>query len=330
LLADVFTAALVLALFSLLEARELGRFERGALLGLVALCVSVHLTHLPIGIGLLGLAFIAYARAGQRAFARVRAPAIALLSGLVGISGFNFARTGSTALASGSDAFVLAHLVESGIASRVLSAHCPERGYMLCPYRARLPMSADRFLWVDALDIYPWQRRDAIAPETHRLLRDSLLEYPGLHLQTAARQTLQALSRFATGEGLDGDASYRIDPQIMRDFPGDLVAYRAAKQQASALPLAALRSVHTPCGWLALLSACALVVAASLPRFARLRSERCVRFAAFALAAYLLNAMLCANFSGVFDRYESRILWLLALGPWAFALSRANRARNAA
>jgi hypothetical protein len=327
LLADVFSAVLVLALFLLLEARELGRVERAALLGTVALCVTVHLTHLPLGMGLLVLAFIAYARsaAPQRALARIRAPALALLAGLAGISGFNFARTGSAALASGSDAFVLAHLVETGIASRLLSAHCPERAYMLCRYRAQLPMSTDRFLWVDALDIYPWQRRDLIAPEAHRMLRDSLVEYPGVHLQVAVSQTLKALSRFATGEGLDGEASYMIDPEVASTVPRELTAYRAAKQQASALPLAALRAVHTPCGWLALFSACALVVAASLPRLARLRDEPSVRFAAFALAAYLLNAVLCANLSGVFDRYESRVLWLLALGPWAFWLKRTGR-----
>src|SRR5204863_8197541 len=64
LLADVFTAVLVLALFLLLQARDLSRGERALLLGLCALCVSAHLTHLPIGLGLLLLAFGVFRRSG--------------------------------------------------------------------------------------------------------------------------------------------------------------------------------------------------------------------------------------------------------------------------
>jgi hypothetical protein len=322
LLADVFTAVLVLALFMLLEARDLRRLERGVLLALVALCVSVHLTHLPIGLGLLALAFVAYLRSGERALSRVRAPALALLAGVVGIAGFNYARTGRMQLASGSDAFVLAHLVESGIASRVLSEHCPERDYMLCPYRAQLPMSTDRFLWVDALDIYPWQQQEAISKETKRLLKDSLIEHPFLHVQVATSYTLAVLGRFATGEGLDSDARDLVEPQIAASASRDLAAYRAAKQQHDALPVAALKRVHTPFGWLMIALATALCLAALVPRFARLRGDPGVRFAAFALAAYVLNGALSGNLSGIYDRYESRIVWLLLLGPWAFWLRR--------
>lgn len=322
LLADVFTAVLVLSLFLLLQVRDLSRTERGVLLGLCALCVSVHLTHLPIGIGLLVLAFIAYLRSGERALRRVRAPALALLAGLIGIAGFNFARTQRVQLAGGSNAFLLAHLVESGIASRVLAEHCPERDYMLCPYRAQLPMSTDRFLWVDALDLYPWERQEPIARETRRLLKDSLLEHPGMHLQVAASYTVRELGRFATGEGLDSDARRLVEPQVAAYAPRDIPAYRAAKQQHDALPVAALQRVHGPFGWLLLALACALCAAAALPRFAELRRDSAVQFTAFALAAYVLNAALSGNLSGIYDRYESRILWLLLLGPWALWLKR--------
>jgi hypothetical protein len=327
LMADVFTPVLVLALFLLLEAGDLGRFERCVLLGLVALCVSVHLTHLPIGLGLLAVGWLAHARGAFRPPSRVLAPALALLAGLVGIAGFNFARSGRATLAAGSDAFLLAHLVESGIASRELAAHCADRDYMLCPYRARLPMSTDAFLWVDVLDIHPWERPEATAREAHRLLSDSLLDFPGLHLWIAMSYTLQTLARFGTGEGLDSDASPRVQAQIAMFAPRDVPAFRAAKQQADALPVAALRRVHTPFGWLVLALSCALAGLAALPAFAHLRREPSVRLAAFVLSAYLLNAALSANLSGVYDRYETRLVWLMALGPWAYWRSRATRVR---
>ena len=198
--------------------------------------MSVHLTHLPIGIGLLALAFVVYARAGARPLARMRAPALALLGGVLAIASFNFARSNRATLAAGSDAFLLAHLVESGIASQELSAHCAERDYMLCPYRARLPMSTDRFLWVDALDIYPWERRELISREAHRLLRDSLIDHPGLHVQIAASYTLRELARFGTGEGLDSDSSARVEPQFAAFVPRELPAFRASKQHTDEFP----------------------------------------------------------------------------------------------
>lgn len=327
IMADVFTPLLLLALFVLLEAHDLGRRERALLLGLLALCVSVHLTHLPIAVGLLLLA-LADARGAERPLARLRSPALALFAGLLAIAAFNFARSGRPTLAAGSDAFVLAHLVESGIASKELNARCDERDYMLCQHRARLPMSTDRFLWVDALGIKPWEQRELISREARRLLHDSLLDFPGLHLQVAASYTLQLLARFATGEGLDADARPLIEEQLRAYVPTDVAAFRAAKQQRDALPVATLRRVHTPFGWLALALSCALVGAAALSRSARLWREPSVRFAAFTLSAYVLNALLSANLAGLYDRYESRLVWTLALGPWAYAYNLVRRARR--
>jgi hypothetical protein len=180
-------------------------------------------------------------------------------------------------------------------------------------------------LWVDALDIYPWDRQEPIARETRRLLKDSLLEHPGLHLQVAASYTLQVLGRFATGEGLDSDAARLIEPQVAAYAPRDIPAYRAAKQQHDALPVAAIQRVHGPFGWLMLALACGLCAAAALPRFAQLRADPGVQLTAFALAACVLNAGLSANLSGIYDRYESRILWLPLVGPWAFWLRRKRK-----
>jgi hypothetical protein len=311
LMADIFTSALVLSLWLLIEADDLERTERWWLLGLVALCVSVHLTHLPLGLGLLVFALLL----GRRD--RLRAPGAALLVGVVAIGGFNFARTGRFSLASGGDAFLLAHLVEAGLASHVLDAHCQERDYLLCSHRRELPMSTDEFLWVDKLHIEPWLHEREIKREARRLLRDSLIEHPIQHLQVAVRYTAAVLARFRTGEGLDADAAYLIEPQIARYAPGDLPRYRAARQQASALPVETLRAIHTPIGW-ALLGASLFLVGAAFFGARRAQLSVPARYLAFVLAALFINAALSANLSGIYDRYQSRIMWLLGVGLWAW------------
>ena len=146
--------------------------------------------------------------------------------------------------------------------------------------------------------------------ETTRVLYDSLREYPAMHARVALMYTLRTLVRFGTGEGLGSEAAPWIEEQLSKYAPGDLGSYRAAKQQAGQIPVSRLRSLHTPFGFV-LLAASVLVV--GLNRALKLAS---VRFLAFVLAALLLNALLSGNLAGVYDRYQSRLVWLLAVGLW--------------
>ena len=315
LMADIFTPVLVLALFLYIEDESLTKLRRLALLALVALCVTVHLTHLPLGLALLALAWLwLRARKAVALQRRLLAPALALLFGLAAIGGWNTVRVGRWTLASGSDAFVFGHLVESGIASRMLDAHCPEREYWLCPYRARLPMGTDELLWVDALNLKPWDHPAAVSGEVSRLLRDSLREVPLLHARVAALSTLRVLGRFATGEGLDSDARSLIEEKLQTLAPGDVRAFEASRQQRDAIPVATLRLLHTPIGWA--LIALALL---ALTRWAWRKDLGTaeLRFLLFAVTAWFLNGVLSANLSGIYDRYESRLVWLF--GVWLLA-----------
>jgi hypothetical protein len=313
LMADIFTPVLVLALWLYVEDEQLSRVGRLALLALIALCVAVHLTHLPLGLALLAFAWLGLRSQALRR--RLVGPALALLAGLAAIGGWNSARVGHFTLASGSDTFLLGHLVDTGIASRMLDAHCPERDYWLCPHRERLPMGTDQLLWVDALDIKPWEHPAAVSGEVSRLLRDSLREAPLLHLKVALVSTLQVLGRFATGEGLDPDARELIEAQLQKVAPGDLASFAASRQQRSGIAITKLRELHTPVGWA--LIAFALFALGRWARHRQLGTPE-LRFLAFVFTAWLLNAVLSANLSGIYDRYQSRLLWLFGLGLLAW------------
>jgi hypothetical protein len=311
LMADIFTPVMVLALWLYMEDDALTRIQRLGLLGLAAICVSVHLTHLPLGLALLGLSWLWLRRHDAPALrSRLLAPTVALLCGLAAIGGWNAVRAGRFTLASGSDTFLLGHLVDTGIASRMLDTHCPERSYWLCPHRSRLPMGTDQLLWVDALDIQPWANPGAVSRESSRLLRDSLRELPLLHAQVALISTLRVLGRFATGEGLDADARPLIEPKLSVLAPRDVQQFSASRQQRDAIAVASLRQLHTPIGWT--LIALALIGLTRWAGHSDLGTSK-LRFLTFVFWAWLLNALLSANLSGIYDRYESRLLWLFAL-----------------
>ena len=327
LMADIFTPVLVLALWLYVEDEALSRSQRAGLLALIALCVTVHLTHLPLGLALLGCAWLWLTlRKAHELRRRLLAPAVALTVGLAAIGGWNSARVGHFTLASGSDTFLLGHLVDTGIASRMLDAHCPERGYWLCPQRARLPVGTDQLLWVDVLDLKPWDNPAAVSGEVSRLLKDSLREAPLLHAQVALESTLRVLGRFATGEGLDGDARELIETHMQKLAPGDVSAFVASRQQRDAIAVTKLRQLHTPIGW-----AMIVFALAALTRWARRNDLGTaeLRYGAFVVLAWFLNAALSANLSGIYDRYESRLLWLF--GVWLLAsikLPAAERLRG--
>jgi hypothetical protein len=313
LMADIFTPVLVLALWLYVEDDGLAPAWRVLLLALLALCVTVHLTHLPLGLMLIALAWLGlHMRGAHTLKRRLLAPSVALLVGLAAIGGWNASRVGHFTLASGSSAFLLGRLVDTGIASRMLDAHCPERDYWLCPYRARLPMNTDELLWVDRLDIEPWEHPAAVSNEVSRLLKDSLREEPLLHVRVALVSTLRVLARFGTGEGLDGDARERIEEHMVKLVPADVRAFAASRQQRDGIDVSLLRRVHTPIGWM--LIAAALL---SLWRWFRTPAGDAatpeLRFVTLLVCAWLLNGVLSANLSGVYDRYESRMLWLFGL-----------------
>jgi hypothetical protein len=314
LMADIFTPVLVLALWLYLEDETLSLAPRLALLSLIALCVTVHLTHLPLGLALIGLTWLCTrGSAGLRR--RLAASTLALLLGLIAIGGWNASRVGRFTLASGSDTFLLGHLVDTGIASRILDAHCGERDYWLCPHRGRLPIGTDELLWVDALDLHPWENPALVSQEVSRLMRDSLRELPLLHARVALASTLQVLGRFATGEGLDADARSLIEAQLQPLAPADVTAFATSRQQRDAIAVTAIRRLHTPIGWL-FICVTPLMFARALRR--KEPATPRLRLLAFVTAAWLLNAVLSANLSGIYDRYESRLVWLfgLALSAW--------------
>jgi hypothetical protein len=59
----------------------------------------------------------------------------------------NFALSGQLAWTPGGYGVVFGRTLQDGIITRHLRDHCPQAKLKLCPYRDRLPATADEFLW---------------------------------------------------------------------------------------------------------------------------------------------------------------------------------------
>ena len=311
--------ALAVLMVMLLALADLPPLRRALLAVLLALALACHLSFLPLGAGLLVLLLglrILLIRKGVVVRLGWTAIAVAVAPGLIVAA--NLSLGGPATLSQTSHAFLLARLVQDGLAKRTLDRLCPDPELSLCELKDHLPPTANDFLWGDS---------DAFAKvggwldsrkEADRIIAASFDLFPGEHIASAVKLSWTQLTWFATADGLESQAEPwgLIEAHLPLDFP----AYQAARQQTEPLPIRLINRVHVPIATLAMLSLPLLLWAAW-------RSSRWREAAGLVLigGALLGNAVICGVLSNPNDRYESRVVWLavFALGlAAAEAISR--------
>jgi len=284
---------------------------------LSALAAAVHLSHIPLALGLLLLVMLL--RRQMRPVLRCAAP---LLAALLFILGTNWLTLGRVTLSPHGSVFLLARLQEDGSAVRLLRERCPDSGWYLCDFLDALPMDTDRFLW--SADSPP--NRDAagqpraegnirLAPEAAAVVGATLRAYPFEVLRDGLANGAEQLFRtrlrdtFSSSD-LHGFAAVALDEGFP---PREQRAFRASGQMRGWLAELPLGWVHQP-----VLLMAALVILGAWWRMARSpaseRDSKRLGLVLFVLAGVTGNAFATGPLSKPHDRYQSRIAWLLPLG----------------
>ena len=311
---DIFGPLAVL-LFFLVGLGDLSVGKRTLFAALLALSIACHLSFLPLG-GTLLLVVLALRRPLARHGVAVQigglAGALAVAPAL--ILAANMALGGPARLSQTGHTFLLARLVQDGLAKRTLDLLCPDPELKLCAYKDRLPATANDFLWGDSEAFAALGGWLGSREEAERILWASVKLFPVEHLESALRLSAQQFMSFSTGDGLEPQAEPWV--VIEQHFPGDFPRYAAARQQSDRLHPAWLFRQHLR---LAALALCFL----PLLGWAAWRSGRFRDCAGLALiaSALLANAVICGALSNPNDRYQSRMVWLAVL---ALALAIAD------
>jgi hypothetical protein len=304
LLTDIFAGTAVLALHLLLYASSsLSRRETAGLVLLVGFSAATHSATLAV------LMAIAAAAGLARLYWQDLFPLAALgrsigalALGVVMLLGTNFALSGQVAWTPGGYGIVFARMLQDGIVVRYLDEHCPQAQFKLCPYRHRLPRTADEFLWNDG-PFNELGRFGGLGEEMRSIVLGSLAEYPGLQIETATVAAAKQLVKVENGEGVLTSIwhTYGIIDHYM---PSIAPAMRAARQQHGELSFHALNEVQVP---VALMSLVLLPFILIMGRgdYTDLR-----RLAATVTMAVLANAVVCGVLSNPHDRYGARIAWI--------------------
>ncbi len=303
----------------------LGRAERAWLMALGSLATAAHLSNLPVMLALLVLAVLL--RLGWR---RCLAVGVPLLGAILLLLGTNLIGHGRLALSPYGSTFLLARLIADGPAARTIEAACPEAGWYLCAFAGGLPVDAEVFLWAPDSPVNRTAEGTPIflggmllAPEASAIIAQTLRRDPLGVVRAGLGNFRRQLVTAGIGDTLDRrHLDVAVRPRIAAAFPArELAGFDAARQQGPGLAEAGRRL-----GWVHPL---VLLLALPLLAIGWVRGDPLLRGVLLALVVAVLgNALAAGALSGVHDRYQARIAWLLPLGAWLAwqARSRAGSA----
>jgi hypothetical protein len=227
--------------------------------------------------------------------------------------GYNKAVFGRADLAPAGQSFLLANLFAYGPARDQLRETCPGAGYRLCPYQAELPANADQFLWWPgpfiALGGFGAMREESTA-----IVRATLRDRPGAIMMVVGQNFFRALVKVAPAAdirplaGAGEDTQPRIAALIGQIFgESDAIAFTASRQSRDTWPVEEMNVVG-----IAVVALSALIVLGQI-LFGWNRDRRLAVLALYMAAAYCGSSLTCSALSGVHDRYQARVSWLLVL-----------------
>jgi hypothetical protein len=317
LMPDVFAGVVFLSAFLLVFAGKLRLIQRTSLAAILMISVSTHMSLLPISI------LFAAAAVALKFFMEPRAefslkPVLAWLLVPVILSAITTAALnrelglGFRVSPSRND-FVLARLFGDGLARDFLQKNCPAPQFAVsCKYVSNLPTTQEDFLFRGLM------YRDLIQhpDEMDRIVRGTLLAHPVKFVASSARETLHQLIVFRTGDEIRTYGAWRWNYQAVQQvFPAEFSAFQNCKEITGRLiPLANFAgALDSKIFWLSTL---ACIILAWTDRF-----ERINKLFYAAILFLVINAAICASLSGVYDRYQSRVVWLMPFCLTAYACS---------
>jgi len=314
LMPDVFAGIVFLCSFLLIFNDQLRLKNRMAVIAILMIATGSHSSLLPIAAAFVTVLILVRFISGQLGTAALRkvvlvsivAPLVAVGLGTATLNyglgqGFKYSPSGRL--------FLLSRLFADGLASDYLHDNCPEQPLIACRYLSSLPLTQTEFLFRNHPLLNALEGHE---DEIDAIVHGTLFGYKRRFITSSIKATFVQLAALRTGDEVRSYAartwnSAVIEHVFHRDFP----AFQQSRESRNhLLPLAdAGASIDTVAFWLSVI---VCVVFAWTNRRGR-RND----FFYSALLFLLINAAVCATFSGVYDRYQSRVAWL---GPLCLAM----------
>jgi hypothetical protein len=317
LLTDIFAGVGVLALYVLIYHQPaLRRGEQIGLFFLIAFAAATHSATLAVLVAVLGFASVCFPPLDRHRMAVLLTAGAALATGAAMLVATNFAFSGQLAWTPGGFGIAFGRMLQDGIVKHYLDEHCPNPRLKLCPYRDKLPATADEFLWNGGV-FNELGRFDGLGEEMRFIVLNSMQEHPVLQFESALAATTKQLGQFATGYGMHAQIEHTYGI-IRRFISNEVPAMQHARQQRGELHFDLINRIHVPIAFGSMLVLLGLLLRAIMSG----RFDEPTRLAGTVAVAILANAFACGALSGPHDRYGARMVWIAAFTA-AIAIPRA-------
>jgi hypothetical protein len=311
LMPDIFTAISLLCIGLLLFVKE---FKIRDIIITSILCVisiSMHNSHFYICLILIVLFSTGVAFKRIRKMYRcagISTKKIALVFFLIIFSNLflgaiHYVYSGSFKSSRGGVFFLMSNLVEMGIVDKYLAENCNNKNYRICMYKDSLP---NNFLWADNTPINKTGGWEANEKEYSEIVAD-IISTPKYAMPLVYKSITYTFKQFFNYDIVDvGKPSVRVNNAIGTNIPGEFQMYTKAKQSKGRLSLGFVNFIQN-----VIVNSCLFSYLIIL-LYKRISLKYKV-FIFFILAGLFINAWICSTFSGVFPRYQLRVMWLLPL-----------------
>ncbi|MGN7999796.1 hypothetical protein [Sphingomonas sp. 22176] len=332
LMPDVFAGLLILALAIIAIYRPaVSRLELFGWLALGVAAILFHKSHLLLALGM----FCALLLLGL-VTRRPRWASLGLIALLIAVGGLGQVAFSMAARHAGltvySPPFLLARVIGDRTAEQYLRETCAQTPYATCRFVSRMPMTENEFLWSG--DGNASSFASLSAAEKAQICSE---QWP-IVLGTLRTHGLEQLGKSVAGVFRQiasvGVTEYAVMPRDATTtlLHPDVAAYRQDSGIATqTMPLRLLSSLMLAS--YALGGVALAVLAVRLSRRASdtqpvvLWPTRLFEATLLVVFAVLLNGAVCGAISGVFDRYQGRVAWLIPL--FALAILIQLRSANA-
>jgi len=321
---DFFAPVLILTIFLLIYNPSIN-VKKIAIYSIILIySLIVHFSHFIIASILIAIiAFTEYVLYRKRnsnlyipSFTRICLILSLVLSAWILLPTINLITEKKFIFSKGSHAFLMAHLVDTGVLNKYLKQNCNSEEYRnckLCQYKDSLPKDLAAFLWDSKSPFHKTGGWINSQEEYNKIIYGMLKKpkYLTLNIFKSFIYGCDQLFKNEIGQGLSaynsGSAPYG---QMEWRFPAELNNYSNARQNiwnGASLNLQTLNLYHLLLNILSVFSLLVLFYTSLWKRIEKMP----LKFLTFAVISIVVNAFVMAGLNAPCERFQARVVWLL-------------------
>ncbi len=320
LLPDVFAAVALMNYGLLVLSGKLKTRDLIIISALLFISISVHNSHMTICLLLSILISILFCfRRIRRSWTFLSLRRLIyiwsfLIASYLVVSATHLSYGGKFTMAQGKEVFMISRLCDMEILQEYLEEKCPDHHYKLCQYKDSIPWD---YLWdYNQSPLYKMGGWGSNLPEYRAILIDLFTtpKYLIKYLSRSFECSFKLFFNFDTGDTPLQNEGTATFTEIHHHFPMHEREYFTSKQSAGRLNFDPLNRVQWYLIGISLFLSIWLLF---------LRIPKKFRYLIlFFLMSLWVNALICGSLSGIYSRYQSRVIWLLPLPLILFLASQ--------